>query len=130
MVPSLFQEAIYSDLVYSRVLPFFETSTCSHPFFERYWVNSQFQLQLSTRWVDEWVFFYYKRVIAITHSFKSNAFLQNTNFSKEISDTKSVIWQHHFYSSIFSMIVTGALEAIHISGTLCLFHNTCLCHPL
>ena len=51
LVPSLFQEATYNDLVFSRVLCFFETSTCSHPFFQRYWVNSQFQLQPSIRWM-------------------------------------------------------------------------------
>ena len=34
---------------------------------------------------DEWLFFYYKRTIAATHSFKFTVFLQNRNCSKEIS---------------------------------------------
>ena len=37
------------DRLFSKVLCFFETSSCSHPFFQRYWVNSQFQLQPSIR---------------------------------------------------------------------------------
>ena len=40
VVPSLFQEVFPSDLVFSSLLCFFEASTCNHPFFERYWVNS------------------------------------------------------------------------------------------
>ena len=51
VVPSLFQEAVCNDLVFSRVLCFFEKSTCSHFFFQRYWVNSQFQLQPSVWWM-------------------------------------------------------------------------------
>ena len=47
---SFFQEATYRDLVFSRILCFFETSTWSHPFFQRYWVNSRFQLQPFIRW--------------------------------------------------------------------------------
>ena len=53
------------------VIPFFigieliHKSSCSHLF-------------------DELPFFYYKRVIAATHSFKFTVFLRNRNFSKEI----------------------------------------------
>ena len=76
MVPSLFQEATFSDLVFSRVLcfgviPFFidieltHKSSCSHP-------------------LDELPFFYYKRVIAATDSPKFTVFLQNRNCRKEI----------------------------------------------
>ena len=50
VVPSLFHEAFCSDLVFLRVMCFFETSIYSNPFFQRYWVNSQFQLQPS---IDE-----------------------------------------------------------------------------
>ena len=72
-------------------------SSCSHPF-------------------DELPFFYYKRVIAATHSFKFTVFLKNKN-SKEISLIlimipswfqayiywkQIVIWWHHFRASIFS----------------------------
>ena len=46
-----------------------------------YWVNSQVQLQPSFQWIT---FFYYKRVIAVNHSFKFTVLLQNRNFSKEI----------------------------------------------
>ena len=45
MVPSLFQEVFCSDLVFSRVLCFFEISTCNHSCFQRCWVNPPFQLQ-------------------------------------------------------------------------------------
>ena len=76
-------------------------SSCSHPF-------------------DKSPFFYYKRVIAATHSFKFTAFLQNRNCSKEILTIiiippwfqaciywkKFVSWRHHFQPSIFSMIVS------------------------
>ena len=76
-------------------------SSCSHPF-------------------SELPFFYYKRVIAATHSFKFTMFLQNRNCSKEtltiiiippsfqacIYWKKFVSWRHHFQPSIFSMIVS------------------------
>ena len=48
IVPSLFQEATCSDLVFSRVLCFFEISTCNHPCFQECWVNLPFQLQSLT----------------------------------------------------------------------------------
>ena len=71
MVLSFFQEVTCSDLVFSRVLCFFELaiipvfkdtdlirhSSCSHPF-------------------DEWSFFYYKRATAVTHSFKFTVFFR------------------------------------------------------
>ena len=89
------------------VIPFFigieliHKSSCSHPF-------------------HELPFFYYKRVIAATHSFKFTVFLQNRNFSKGILTIilippwfqaciywkKFVIWRHHLQPSIFSMIVS------------------------
>ena len=116
MVPSLYQEEICSDLVFLRVLCFFSRSTCSHPFFHRYWVNLQVQLQPSIRWIT---LFYYKRAIAATHSFKFTVFLQNRNRSKEVLILimippwfqayvywkKSVMW-HHFQPTILSMIVS------------------------
>ena len=40
VVPSLFQETICSDLVFLRVLPFFEISTFNRLCFKRHWVNS------------------------------------------------------------------------------------------
>ena len=55
----------------NRAIPFFigieliHKSSCSHPF-------------------DELPFFYYKRVITATHSFKFTVFLQNRSCSKEI----------------------------------------------
>ena len=39
VVPPLFQEATCRDLVFSRVLSFFEISTCNHLCFQRYRVN-------------------------------------------------------------------------------------------
>ena len=76
-------------------------SSCSHPF-------------------DDLPFFYYKRVIAVTHSFKFTVFLQNRNCSKEMLTIiiippcfltskywkKFVSWRHHFQPSIFSIIVS------------------------
>ena len=69
---------------------------------------------------DELLFFYYKRVVAATHSFKFTVFLQNRNCSKKILTLittppwfqaciywkKFVSWRHHFQPSIFSMIVS------------------------
>ena len=55
---------------------------CLWQIFERYLVNSQFQLQPPIRWIT---FFYYKRTTAATHSLKLTVFLQNKNCSKEIS---------------------------------------------
>ena len=40
VVPSLFQEATCSDLVFLRVLSFFEISTCNRLLSHRYWFNS------------------------------------------------------------------------------------------
>ena len=76
-----------------------QKSTCSHP-------------------CDELPFFYYKRVITATHSFKFTVLLQNKNCSKEMLTItiippwfqaciywkKFVIWQHQFQPSIFSMM--------------------------
>ena len=117
MVPLLFTRpltVIYYFQVYCvsfkqalAITPFFvgikliHKSSYSHPF-------------------DELPFFYYKRVIAATHSFKFTVFLQNKNCSKEILTIiiippwfqaciylkKFVMWQHHSQPSIFSMIVS------------------------
>ena len=69
-------------------------------------------MQPSIRWV-----FYYKRVIAATHSFKFTVFLQNRNCGK-ITTTiiispwfqaciyDIISWRQHFQLSIFSMIVS------------------------
>ena len=81
VVSSLFQEPTCSDVVFLKVIvslkqalvviPFFKgielicDSSCSHL------MNGPF-------------FFYHKRVIATTHSFKFSVFLQNSNCSKEI----------------------------------------------
>ena len=76
-------------------------SSCSHPF-------------------DELPFFYYKRVIAATHSFKFTMFLKSSHFSKGILTIilippwfqaciywkKFVILRHQLQPSIFSMIVS------------------------
>ena len=40
VVALLFKEATCRDLVFSRVLSFFEISTCNRLCFQRYWVNS------------------------------------------------------------------------------------------
>ena len=83
------------------VIPFFigieliHKSSCNHPF-------------------DELPFFYYKRVIAATHSFKFTVFLQNRSCGKKILTIiivspwfqaciywkKFVSWRHHFQPSI------------------------------
>ena len=58
-------------------------------------------------------FFYYKRVITATHSFKFTVFLQNKNWSKEILTIIAIppwfqaciywkkSWRHHFHPFIF-----------------------------
>ena len=83
------------------VIELIQKSSCSHSF-------------------DELPFFYYKRVIAATHSFKFTVLLQYRNCSIEILILimippwfqaflylkKSVIWRHHFQPAIFSIIVS------------------------
>ena len=142
MVLSLFQEAVCNDLVFSRVLYFFETSTCSHPFFQRYWVNSQFQLQPFIRWKA----LFSIRVIAATHFFKFTVCLYTISnllciyiyiliiippwFKACIYWKKSVTWWHHFDPSIFSMIVslfhgsTWSDPHVKRSTWLCVYFTT------
>ena len=71
MAPSLFQEATCSDLVFSRELCFFATSTCSHRFFKDIEL-----IRNSSRShpFDEWPFLCYEIVIAVTRSFKFTIF--------------------------------------------------------
>ena len=76
VVPSLFQEPFCSDLEFSSELRFFETSTFSHLFFQRFLVNSQFQLQPSMN---------SKIKGAATQIFKFTVFLQNRNCDKQLS---------------------------------------------
>ena len=84
VAPSLFQEVPGSVQAFLKTLWwFFETSTCSHLLFQRYWVNSQSQLQSCIQ--IEWIFFYIERVIVATYSFKFTMFLQNRNCKKEIT---------------------------------------------
>ena len=107
------QEATCSNLVFLTILCFFEISTCSHPFLI---VIELIHKSSCSHPFDELPFFYYKRVIAATHSFKFTVFLQNRTCSKK---TLTIIiitpwfqaciivsWRHHFQPSIFSMIVS------------------------
>ena len=60
---------------------FFETSTCSLPFFK----GSEFFLNsICSHSFDKLPSFYYKRVTVATYSTKFTAHLQNRNCSKEI----------------------------------------------
>ena len=69
VVALLFKEATCRDLVFSRVLSFFEISTCNCLCFQRYWVNS---LPVA-------------RAVVATNSFKFAVFFQNRrSCSKEI----------------------------------------------
>ena len=71
--PSLFQEATWSDLVFSRVLCFFGKSTSTLPFFK------SIKLICDTCWshpFDEWPFSYYKGALAVTHSFSFTVFAE------------------------------------------------------
>ena len=52
--------------MYLKGIESIRNSSCSHSF-------------------DEWLFFYYKRTIKTTHSFKFTMFLQSKSSSKEIS---------------------------------------------
>ena len=81
MVTSLFQEAACNDLVFSR-LCFFEMNTCDHPCFQRYWVNSA---SSCSHPFDEWYFFYYKRAVATTRSFKFTIFFQNRRSCSKVT---------------------------------------------
>ena len=97
-------------------------SSCSHPF-------------------DELPFFYFKRVIAATHSFNFTVFLQNRNFSKGILTIILIppwfqactcwknIYSHPFFLWQCHYFATG-LEAIQMARKLSLFHNTFGNYPL
>ena len=77
----IFQEATCSDLVFSTVMLFFKQALAVIPFF----IGIELIHKSSCNHpFDELPFFYYKRVIAATHSFKFTVFLQNRNFSKGI----------------------------------------------
>ena len=114
------------------VLCFSEKNTCSHPFFQRYWVNSNFQLQPSIRWM---ALLYYKRVIAVTYSFKFTVFLQNRDFRKKISQIIIMIppwfqlrmcWTKCYLTTSFPAIYFFYDSAIisweHLKGFICQGH--------
>ena len=71
VVPSLFQEATCTDLVFSRVLCFFEISTRIIPVFKDI---ELIRHSSCSHPIGEWLFFYYKRAVAATHSFKFSVF--------------------------------------------------------
>ena len=60
----LFLGATCSDLVFSRTLCFFETKTCNHPFFKHIELTHHSGCNYP---FGEWLFFYYKRVVAAMH---------------------------------------------------------------
>ena len=65
-----------------RILCFFETSTCSHPFFQRNWLicHTSYSHPLLER-----LLFYCKIPVAAMHSFKFTVLFQNRSSSKEVS---------------------------------------------
>ena len=82
MVPSLYQEAT-SDLVFSRVLCFFEISTAIIPAFKDIELIHH---SSCSHTFYKWPFFYYAKAVAATHSFKFTVFSQSRrSCSKEIS---------------------------------------------
>ena len=65
-----------------RILCFFETSTCSRPFFQRNWLI--WHKSCSHPFLERPLFYYKIAVVAI-RSFKFTVFIQNGSFSKEVS---------------------------------------------
>ena len=92
---------------------FFWTSTCSQPFFQRHWVNSQFHLQLFIRLIIL-IIFYYKNAVASTHSFMIVCYLTTS------------ITINFYYGLVF--ISREHLKRFIMSRSLSLFHNTYCSH--
>ena len=65
-----------------RIPCFFETSTCSRPFFQRNWLI--WHTSCGHPFLERPLFYYKIAVVAI-HSFKFTVFIQNGSFSKEVS---------------------------------------------
>ena len=86
VVPLLFQEVICSDLVFSRVLSFFEMSTCNRLCFQVELIRLQLQLSILRM-----TLFYYKRAVVATHSFKFTVFFSRTGVSRifEVDSSRS-----------------------------------------
>ena len=115
VVPSLFQEGTFSDLVFSRVPSFFEISICNRLCFQWYWVNSLPVHLLHP--FDEWPFFCYKRAVVATRSFKFTVFFQNKrSCSKEISSSSTVMspWLQVCINWKITCYLTTSVPAIHV----------------
>ena len=91
----LFQRSVYSNrfwvdrqyfkrslLVFFRIRCFFETSTCSHLYFQRNWLICH--TSCSHPFLER-PLFYCEIPVAAIHSFKFTAFSQNRSSSKEVS---------------------------------------------
>ena len=112
VVLSLFQEAFCSDLVFSRELCFFETSTCSHRFFKSIELIRNFSCSHPFDKEQN------KRANAATHSdllvfaeqeLQQGDIIVSNNDNSLVSGMyilKEVIWQHQLQPPIFSMVVS------------------------
>ena len=98
MVPPIIKEATCSVVVFSRVLCFFETNTCSHLFF-------------------------FKSTESVLHSSCSNSMIYLW-FQAFMYWTIFVIWQHQLQPSISSMVLS-LFHGSAWSDLLCHGHRAC-----
>ena len=129
MLPSLFQEATCSDLVFSRVLCFFEKARAIIPVFK----SSKLICHSNcSHAFNEWPLFYYKRAATATHSFKFTVFFWNRrSCSKEISYLSTVIlpWLQACINWKIAGYLTTSIAAIRFFY-LSLFHGTIWNDPI
>ena len=138
-VPLLFQEATSSDLGYYvslikalAVIPFFSgielnrNSSYSHSFEE--WPFFVTKEQLKPRIVSNLLWFcrteFSARIIILIHPWFQVCIYWKKSllYGDIISCQPFFLWWSHYFM--------GAFVAIHMSRTLCLFHNTCWSRPL
>ena len=125
MVPSLFQQTNYSDLVFSVVLYFFETSTCNHSFFQRYWFDSQFQCQPSIRWMA---------LVVMKEQLEPLILSNVLSFWRiGVEARRYHSYQQGYllgFKQVYIMKDSLLFNDIHMPKALCIFHNTYCRHPL
>ena len=162
MVLLLYQEATCSNLVFSRVLCFFETRTCSHPFFKGL---ELIHISSCSHPFNEWPLLYYKGAIKATHfsnllcfcrpgivarryhsyqlwwllDFRYVYIERNNGSIIEIMDNCKWCRQKMLFDDItcsyplflwYCHYFKGALETIHMSKSLYVFHITYCNHSI
>ena len=144
VIPPLFQEASCWDLVFSRVLYFFEIRSFNRLCFQRYKIYFRCSNPL-----DKWPLFHYKRAVAATNSFKLTVFFHNRRSCSKKIYLSTIIppWFQACTNWKTACYLATQIPAIHffcgtvivswehlkrsiISRALCLFRNTYCKHLL